>query len=90
MSDNFNESILSRRSEMYAMVIAIEKDFIDNFREKLQMEDLPQKVIDKSNIVREGTDIFTSTLRGLDIQSYIEICNANIQKLHITSEQKNL
>lgn len=89
MSDIFNESILSRKSEMYAMVIAIENDFIDNFREKLQMKDLPQAVIDKSNIVGEGTDPFTSILRGLDIQSYIEICNANIQKLHITSEQKS-
>lgn len=88
MSDIFNESILSRKSEMYAMVIAIENDLINNFREKLQMEDLPQSVIEKSNQIKEGTDPLMSVLRGLDIQSYIEICNANIQKLHITSEQK--
>ncbi len=71
------------------MVNSIEEDFIENFKEKLIITDIPTSVVEKSKKVEEEKDVFLSILRGLDIQSYIEICNANILKLNINVYQKN-
>ena len=89
MPELLNESILSKKSEMYAMVISIEADFITNFNTYLSIEDIPKHVQEKANLVIEEKDPFLSLLRGLDIQAYIEICNANVFKLNITAEQKD-
>lgn len=89
MSDVFETSILSMKSEMYAMTISIEEDFIDNFYSKLSIEDISDSIKEKANIVIEEKDKFYSLLRGLDIQSYIEICNTNIHKLNISLDEKN-
>lgn len=83
-----NESILSKKSEMYAMIIAIETDFICNFRDHLILADIPQKNIQHANPVSEESGSLLAVLRGMDIQDYIEICNANINKLNINATQK--
>jgi len=84
-----NESVLRQKSEMYAMIIAIEEDFISNFYTSLRFDDIPEKNVSSANLVTHETDSFLSVLRGLDIQAYIEICNANIIKLNITVPQKH-
>jgi len=88
MANILNESILSKKSEMYAMILAIEADFICNFYDCLDISDIPQINIQNSNLVTEEPDPFLSVLRGMDIQAYIEICNANINKLNINVTQK--
>jgi len=88
MRELLNESVLSRKSEMYAMIISIEADFISNFSDRLALTDIPQEIINKSNRVKEEPDQLLSVLRGLDIQAYIEICNANIVKLGVNADQK--
>lgn len=85
---NSTSSALGKKSEMYTMIISIEEDFIANFREKLKIVDIPQSIIDSSKFVANEHDEFLAILRGLDIQSYIEICNKNIVNLKITAEQK--
>ena len=87
MNDKFL-STLSKKAEMYNMIISIEEDFILNFKEKLQIDDIPQKVIAEAKKVDDENDEFLAILRGLNIQSYIETCNANIDKLSIGIGQK--
>lgn len=76
-----------RRLEMYAMVYAIEKDFIENFSVKLSIQDIPKELIVRSQNVSDRNNI-EEVLRGLDIQAYIEISNANALKLNITKKEK--
>ncbi len=76
-----------RRLEMYAMVNSIENDLVDIFSDKLQMDDIPAETKKKAQNVSDVNDI-VSVLRGLDLQGYIEIMNANPIKLNITAEQK--
>ena len=83
---NFTSS-LERKAMMYEMVLAIENDFIENFANKLSLGDIPQEVVDHSN-KSDSQDPFLSILQGIDIQSYIQICNANIAKLGIGMEEK--
>lgn len=85
-SDNL--SVMNKKAEMYTMIMSIEEDFICNFREKLEFADIPQVVVESSTPVANEPDSFMATLRGLDIQAYIEICNANIDKLSITVAQR--
>lgn len=79
---------LIRRLEMYAMINSIENDFISNFEEKLSLNDIPDALIDRSQNVNDKDDM-NQVLRGLDLQAYIEICNANIIKLGISIQEKN-
>ena len=80
-------SVLAKKTEMYAMVISIEEDFISNFKEKLELSDIPQLIVDKSKKVNNEGNEFLSILRGLDIQSFIEICNSNIIKLSLNHSE---
>ena len=89
MSVILNDSILSKKTEMYAMIISMEADFVSNFAPKITLDDIPAKLIDRAKKVESETDPLLKVLRGLDIQAYIEICNANILKLSITANQKN-
>lgn len=84
-----NESVLSKKTEMYAMITAIESDFIENLNDKLRLNDIPENIIQKSNKVEDENDKLLAVLRGLDIQAYIEICNANITKLNLNIESKD-
>lgn len=81
-------STLSKKAEMYTMIISIEEDFILNFKQKLLIDDIPQNIVEKAKKVEDIQDEFLAILRGIDIQSYIEICNKNIDKLSIGIEQK--
>lgn len=89
MGRMFNDSMLSKKTEMYAMIISIEADFVSNFASKITLNDIPTHLIDRAKKVENETDPLLKILRGLDIQSYIEICNANIQKLSINVNQKD-
>lgn len=89
MSEILNDSILSKKTEMYAMIISMEADFVSNFAPKISLQDVPQHLIDRAKKVDNETDPLLKVLRGLDIQAYIEICNANILKLSINANQKN-
>ena len=89
MSNRYCGSALHRKAEMYAMVMSIEEDFICYFNEKLTIQDIPDAVAQKAKKVKEEKSEFLSLLRGLDIQAYIEICNANVLKLNITSKEKD-
>lgn len=86
MINNIRSSI-ERKAAMYEMIMAIENDFIENFSTYLNMNDIPKKVVEKSNKSDEKNELL-SILHGLDFQSYIEICNANIPKLRITAIEK--
>lgn len=83
-----NTDLLQQKTEMYAMVSAIEADFVSNLGEKLTLQDISQRLIDKANVVNEELDPLLKVLKGLDIQSYIEICNSNIAKLSIGVNEK--
>ena len=85
MSEFINS--LDRKAMMYEMLLAIENDFIENFAFKLTIEDLPKEIIQHSN-KSNSSDPYLSILQGIDIQSYIQICNANIAKLGIKLEEK--
>ncbi len=74
---------------MYAMITAIESDFIDNFSKKLSINDLPQEVIDHANKVETESNPLLKILKGLDLQAYITICNRNITTLSISQAQKD-
>lgn len=87
MSNSIRSSI-ERKAAMYEMILAIENDFIFNFLEKLEMNDLPKEVIEKSNRSDEKNEL-QSILQGIDFQSYIEICNSNILELKINQQQKD-
>ena len=89
MSGILSASVLSQKAEMYAMITAIECDFISIFHIRLGLSDLPDEVIARSNAVKTETDTLMSILRGLDLQAYIEIANKNTVKLGITLQQKN-
>lgn len=80
-------SSIERKAMMYEMLMAIENDFVDNFTKVLSIEDIPQMVVEHSNR-SESADAFRAVLEGLDIQSYIQICNANISKLKIGVDEK--
>lgn len=80
-------SSLDRKAMMYEMILAIENDFIDNFQEKLSIEDIPQTVLEHSN-KSNSSNPYLAVLQGIDIQSYIEICNCNIAKLGMGIEEK--
>ncbi len=86
--ENFLTSTLERKAAMYEMITAIEADFVNNFHNKLNNNDIPKKVIESSN-TSNITDKYLSILQGLDFQSYIEICNANITKLNINISSKD-
>ena len=88
MNNYQGSNSLIRRLEMYAMVNAIENDFISNFINKLTINDISEALIDRSQNVIEKNDI-NQVLRGLDLQAYIEICNANVLKLGISINEKN-
>lgn len=89
MNELLNESILNRKSEMYAMVISIEADLIENFNNKLTLDNIPREIMEKANRVKEEQNQLLSILKGLDIQAYIQICNANILKLGINTSQRH-
>lgn len=80
-------SSLDRKAMMYEMILAIENDFIDNFNNKLSVADIPQEVIKHSN-KSTSLDSFLAILQGIDLQAYIQICNANIIKLGLTLDEK--
>lgn len=87
MMDSFRSN-LERKAAMYEMLLALESDFINNFYYKLEMSDLPQKIIEEST-PSKNDDLFLSILQGLDFQAYIEICNANIVRLQFSKEEKD-
>lgn len=80
---------VSRKGIMFAIISSLESDFINWFAAKLQLADIPKELLTKANRVTTETSELLSYLRGLDIQAYIEISNANISKLQITKEQKD-
>lgn len=88
MSELLNESILSKKTEMYAMIISIEADFVYNFGAKLELQDIPGELVARSNKVDSEINPLLKILKGLDIQVYIEICNRNITKLSISAAEK--
>ncbi len=89
MSEILNESILSKKAEMYAMLISMEADFVLNIAPRIQESDIPNAVLAKAKRVETESDPLLKILKGLDIQSYIEICNANPLRLGITANQKD-
>lgn len=78
-----DDNILLKKREMYSMIIAIENDFINCFLKKLNNNDIPKNIIEKVKISIKSNQSFDEILHGLDLQSYIEISNANILKLNI-------
>ena len=82
------DTSLDRKSIMYNMIRALESDFIDFFAASLMLDDIPTSLLERSNRVEDESNVLLSYLMGLDIQAYIEICNANIDRLHITADQK--
>lgn len=80
-------SSLERKAMMYEMLLAIENDFIENFAKNLSLEDIPEEVIEHAN-KSNSSDPFLAVLQGIDIQSYIQICNANLTKLQIGVDAK--
>lgn len=80
-------NVIDKKAEMYEMLIALEMDFIENFEEKLVIEDIPEIVIQHSARTDNSNELH-SILHGLDFQSYIEICNSNLIKLNLGIEQK--
>lgn len=80
-------SSIERKAMMYEMLLAIENDFIENFANKLSIYDIPQDVINHSNKTNVQ-DLLLSVLQGIDIQAYIQICNANIVKLGMGMDEK--
>lgn len=81
------KSSLERKATMYEMLLAIENDFIENFYNKLTLEDIPEEIVKKSTPSKVD-NILLAILQGLDFQAYIEICNANMIKLQIGKEEK--
>ena len=82
------DTSLDRKSIMYNLIRALESDFIDFFAASLMLDDIPTSLLERSNRVEDESNVLLSYLMGLDIQAYIEICNANIDRLHITADQK--
>lgn len=80
---------LLNRIKLYVMISSIENDFIDNYLKKLTIESLPSIIIEKAKNNGAKENNFESILRALDIQSYIEIFNANIIKLNATIDEKD-
>lgn len=76
---------LLQRLEMYAMVISIENDLVENFLQKLTINDIQ---VEKSKF-NGNNIIFENVLRSLDLQSFIEIINNNIVKLSVTKSEKD-
>lgn len=76
MGEKMNEFIssLERKSIMYEMLLAMENDFIENFYNKLTLEDIPGAIVEKSTPT-EVDNALLAILQGLDFQAYIEICN---------------
>ena len=48
MSEILNESILSKKTEMYAMIISMEADFVANFAPRITLDDVPALLIERS------------------------------------------
>ena len=84
---NTIQSSMERKAAMYEMILALENDFIENFAKSLKLSDIPQKIVEKSNKSDDKNELL-SILHGLDFQSYIEICNANVISLRINQMQK--
>ena len=82
------ENTIDKKAIMYAIIRALESDFVQIFANHLNLENIPSGIISKSNRVTSEANVLLSYLMGLDIQAYIEICNANIEKLGITLEQR--
>lgn len=82
------EHIIDKKTIMYAIIRALESDFVQIFADHLELDNIPNEVLKKSNRVANQSNELLSCLMGLDIQAYIEICNANIEKLNINLEQK--
>ncbi len=80
---------LLNRIKMYVMITSIENDFIENYLNKLIIEDIPETLILKAKENKLKENNLESILRALDIQSYIEIFNANIIKLKANKEEKS-
>lgn len=78
---------LIRRLEMYAMVNAIETDFIVNYCGVLEIRNIPSVLINRSQDVENKEDL-QQVLRGLDLQAYIEIANTNALTLGLSLEEK--
>lgn len=76
-----------RRLEMYAMIMAIENDFIEHFISRIVFDDIPPQIIEKAQNNVPGLNI-SDLLHGLDLQSYIEIINHNIAKVGISLSEK--
>ena len=70
---------LIRRLEMYAMVNAIETDFIVNYCGVLEIRNIPSVLINRSQDVENKEDL-QQVLRGLDLQAYIEIAKSKKNK----------
>lgn len=82
------ENTIDKKAIMYAIIRALESDFVQIFANHLNLENIPSGIISRSNRVTSEANVLLSYLMGLDIQAYIEICNANIEKLGITLEQR--
>ncbi|MDE5562782.1 MAG: hypothetical protein K2J01_04475 [Clostridiales bacterium] len=84
---SYESNSLFRRVEMYAMINSIENDFIENYSDKLTVDCIPCELINRAQNVGDKNNL-SDILRGLDIQAYIEIANANIVKLGISINEK--
>nr|MBR4280896.1 hypothetical protein [Clostridia bacterium] len=82
------EYTVDKKAIMYAIIRALEADFVRIFASALNLADIPEAVKQKSNRVKSEANEALSYLMGLDIQAYIEICNANVAKLNITLDQR--
>ena len=82
------ESTIDKKAVMYALIRSMESDFINAFSDKLTLDNIPENLLKKSNRVNSESNVILSYLMGMDIQAYIEICNANIDVLEISLEQR--
>lgn len=85
---NTETNSLMRRLEMYAMVNSIENDFIENYIQKLSINDIPIEVRNRAQNINSQCSI-EELLRALDIQAYIEIANINVFKLGLSKSEKD-
>lgn len=83
-----SENMMIKKLEMYAMLIAIENDLISCFKKKLTIEEIPDNIKEKAKASNNDISTYDGLLRSLDLQSYIEIININIEKLNVTLAER--
>lgn len=82
------EDEMFKKQILYNLIISIEKDFIENLNEKLNIIDISEKVICSVKNVKDcDLNNLKSILTGCNLQLFIEICNYNKNKLGIKNNE---